>query len=345
MRALLALLLLPLHHPLAAQAPLPEVHVIATGGTISNTDGERLTGEALVRSLPGVERRAQVTVEQFSNTASGNISLQQWLALTARVREVFRERPGLAGVVVTHGTDTMEETAYFLDLTVGDCRPVVVTGAMRRATDIGADGPANLYNSIRVAALPQARGIGTVVLMNDGVYPAREVTKTNTSRVDAFVAPGTGRLAVADPDTVVFFQAPSPRPCGAPAFAVAPGEELPRVDIVYSYLGADGALIRAAVEAGARGIVVASVGRGGTTPGQREAIRAAVQRGVFVIRSSRTQAGRVPVDREDLGDWTPGRGASLGADDLTPQKARVLLMLALSRTRDAREIAALFEER
>ena len=339
-----AALLLLLPAALTAQRP-PPVHVVATGGTISNTGGERLTGEALVRDLPGVDRHAALTVEQFSNVASGSITLEQWRALATRINQLYRERPELAGVVVTHGTDTMEETAYFLDLTVGDCRPVVITGAMRRATDIGADGPANLYNAVRVAAHPEARGLGAVVLMNDGVYPAREVTKTNTTRVDAFAAPGVGRLAVADPDTVAFFQPRAPRGCAAPAFDVSGVERFPRVDVVHSYLGADGALIRAAADAGARGIVVASVGRGGTTPGQRAAIEEVVGRGVFVVLSSRTGAGRVPVEGRDLGEWSPGRGAVLGADDLNPHKARILLMLALTRTQDAREIAALLDAR
>lgn len=340
---LCAALLLPL--PLLGQDP-PRVHVIATGGTISNLgQGGRLTGEALVEGLPGAERIARVSVEQFSNVASGAITLEQWLALSARINGLFREDPALAGVVVTHGTDTMEETAYFLDLTVGDCRPIVVTGAMRQASAIGADGPANLFNSLRFATDPAARGAGAVVLLDDAVFRARDVAKVNTSRVEAFEAPDAGPLAIADGDRIDYLHPHRPRDCGRPVYDLSGLSALPRVDVVYSYLGADGALVRAAVAAGAKGIVIAGVGRGGSTPGQSAAIREAVEKGVFVVRSSRTGSGRVPVDREDLDDWQPGRGAIFGADDLNPQKARVLLMLALTRTSDARELAREFETR
>jgi L-asparaginase len=344
--------LAPALTPLQAQVTeggtgeLPRVHVLATGGTISNTDGDRLTGEDLVRSLPGVELLARFTVEQFSNVASGAITLEQWLGMSRRIEEAFREDPALAGIIVTHGTDTMEETAYFLDLTLAACRPVIVTGAMRRATDLGADGPANLFNAVRVAVLPEARELGSVVLMNDEILPAREVIKVNTSRVDAFEAPGPGRVGVADPDRVVLERAPRPRSCGRPAFDLRGVDHLPRVEIIHTHLGADGALVRAAVEAGAEGIVVAGVGRGGTTPDQSRALQEARDAGVVVVVSSRTGAGRVPVLR---GGGAPGEAegpppaAILGADDLSPQKARILLMLALTRTRDLAELREIFE--
>ncbi len=325
---------------------LPRVHVLATGGTISNTQGDRLTGDDLVRSLPGVEALARLTVEQFSNVASGAITLEQWLGMRRRIDEVFGEDADLAGVIVTHGTDTMEETAYFLALTLAACRPVIVTGAMRRATDLGADGPANLFNAVRVAVHEGARELGSVVLMNDEILPAREVIKVNTSRVDAFEAPGPGRLGVADPDRVVLERAPRPRTCGEPAFDLRGVDALPRVEIIHSHLGADGTLVRAAVEAGAEGIVVAGVGRGGSTPDQSRAVREARDAGVVVVFSSRTGAGRVPVLRggpataEGEG---PAPGALLGAGDLSPQKARILLMLALTRTRDLTELQEIFE--
>jgi L-asparaginase type II len=324
------------------------VHVIATGGTISNLgSGARRTGEELIRGIPGLDTTFAVTVEQFSNVASRSITPEHWTALARRINELFRTRPDLRGIIVTHGTDTMEETAYFLDLTVGSCRPVVLTGAMRRAADIGAEGPANLYNSIRLAASPGARGRGTMVLLNDEIHAARFVTKANTSRLDAFASPDPGPLGVTDPDTLVFHQAPSrtchPRREEAPMFDLEKMGTLPRVDIVYSYVGADSVTVDAPVNAGARGLVVASVGRGGMTPGQAAAIRRSVNRGVVVITSSRTGSGRVPLnEQEGLKDWSPGRGAILGAEELNPQKARILLMLALARTQDPREIARYF---
>jgi L-asparaginase len=297
-----------------------------------------------VAEIPELGDLASISVEQFSNLPSGAIDLAQWLAMAGRIDALFRTRPELAGIVVTHGTDTMEETAYFLDLTLSHCRPVVVTGAMRPASMAGADGPANLLNSVRLAVMEQAREIGAVVLMNDEILPGRDATKIDTSRMNAFVAGGGGRLGVADPDAVVLERAPRSRSCGRPAFDLSGVEDLPRVEVVYTYLGADGAPIRSAVEAGARGIVVASVGRGGTTPAQREALQEARERGVAVVLSSRTGAGRVPVSREWVPEVTASgpRGALLGAGDLTPQKARILLMLALTHTDDPAQLRALF---
>jgi len=358
---LVAALLLGIPAPATAQSPAPAVHVIATGGTIASAGGGNLTGEALVTALPGVERIASVTVEQFSNVGSSSITPAHWLGLARRIGELFAERPTLAGVVITHGTDTMEETAYFLELTVADPRPVVVTGAMRPPSAIAAEGPANLHNAIRLAASGHPAARGALVLMNDEVFSPRTVTKTHTTRVDAFQAPEAGPLAVTDPDRIMLTAlagspvtatvasglpgSPMGTAAGAPArFDLAGVAELPRVDIVYSFAGADGTGIRAAADAGARGIVIATVGRGNMPPAQSVAAREAAERGVVVVLSSRTGAGRVPVgDRSRFDGLTAGQGAVFGAGDLNPPKARVLLMLALTRTRTAREIAALFE--
>jgi L-asparaginase len=321
----------------------PPVQLIATGGTISNTGGARLTGAEIARSVPGLDTLATLEVEQFTNLPSGSITPGHWLRLAERIQALYRAQPELAGVVVTHGTDTLEETAYFLSLTLPRCRPVVLTGAMRRATDVGADGPANLRNAVRTVLSPEAKGRGVLLLLNDEIFAAREVTKSNTSRMDAFTAPGSGPEGVADPDAVVFHREAPRAACPSPFFDVRGLRELPRVDVVYSYAGADGTAIDALVRAGAKGLVVASVGRGGTTPAQRDALRRAVEKGVFVVVSSRTGAGRVPVgDEDDPQEWKPGQGARLGAGDLNPQKARILLMLALTRTRDPREIAEIF---
>ncbi len=335
-------------HPVAHTDPaataadtLPRVHVLATGGTISNTEGDRLTGEELVQSLPGVEEVARITVEQFSNVASGAITLEQWLAMARGIDRHFADDVELAGVVVTSGTDTMEETAYFLDLTLAHCRPVVVTGAMRRANMLGADGPANLFDAIQLAVHGDGPRVGAVVLMNDLVFPAREVTKVHTSRPDAFAAPGAGPVGMADPDSIVLRSDLPERACGTAPFDLTGVDELPRVDVIHTHLGADGALIRAAVDAGAQGIVMASVGRGGSTPGQRAALAEAREQGVVVVRSSRTGAGRVPVGRTpESGE--DARAPMLGAGDLNPQKARILLMLALTRTRDGEELREIF---
>jgi L-asparaginase len=331
--------------PLAAQVPArAAVHVIATGGTISNLgDSGRLSGQALIAAIPQLDSAARVSVEQFSNVASGSITTAQWVALARRINALFASRPELQGVVVTHGTDTLEETAYFLDLTVGSCHPVVVTGAMRNPTVIAPEGAANLYNAVRTAAARTAERRGTLVLLNDEIFAARDVAKTNTVRLNAFTAPGRGPAGVVDPDTVAFARPPARTACGAPAFELGARTDLPRVDVVYSYIGADSVAIDAAVAAGARGIVVASVGRGGATPPQSRALRRALARGVVVVMSSRTGSGRVPaLDADDAESLARGTGAMLGAEDLNPQKARVLLMLALTRSSDARTVAESF---
>ncbi|MBL8961108.1 MAG: asparaginase, partial [Gemmatimonadetes bacterium] len=189
-----------------AQAPaLPRVHVIATGGTISNLGSAgRRTGEELVAAIPPLARMARVTVEQFANVASGSVTEAMWRGMARRIVELQAGPDAPAGFVVTHGTDTMEETAYFLSLTVGGCAPVIVTGAMRQADAVGADGPANLMNAVRVAASTGARGRGAMVLMNDEIFAARDVTKSNTTRLNAFTSPDAGVLGLADPDLIVW---------------------------------------------------------------------------------------------------------------------------------------------
>lgn len=324
-----------------AQAPLkPRVHIIATGGTISNLNGNsRRTVEELVAAIPALTNVAQITFEQFSNIASGAITSDHWRNLAQRVAFVSKEANAPAGFVITHGTDTMEETAFFLDLTTSRCTPVVMTGAMRQADAVGADGPANLLNAVRVAASPNVRGLGALILMNDEIFRARDATKSNASRMDAFTAPDAGPVGVADPDSVVVYRRAASRAC-APVFDVAALAELPRVDVIYAHVGADSVLIDAAVAAGARGIVIASVGRGGMPPMQGRAAQRAVERGVVIAISTRTGSGRVG---QGLQADTTGksRGAVLGAQELNPQKARVLLMLALAAKYDARRIADL----
>jgi L-asparaginase type II len=323
----------------SAQSKPPEVLVMATGGTIASTGNyygdkggavNKISVDELTKAAPGIDKVATLVAEQFSNVASGAIGPKQWLDLSRRISAAFRDRPSLAGVVVTHGTDTMEETAYFLDLTVAGDRPVIVTGAMRPADAIGADGPANLFNAVRAAAAPATRGRGAMILMDDRLFAAREVTKTNTTRVETFQAPEHGPLAITDHDTIYFNRA---RPTQRHVFDISNIADLPRVDIIYTYGGADSVQIDAAVAAGAKGIVIAGVGAGGTTPGQGAALRRAAAKGVVLVIGSRTGSGRV----------APG-GSRVSAGDLTVQKARILLMLALTKTSDPREVSKIFAE-
>jgi len=230
----------------------------------------------------------------------------------------------------------MEETAFFLDLTIQDPRAVIVTGAMRPADGVGIDGPANLLNSVRVAIDSAARGRGAMVLLNDEIFAARDVSKSNTVRPNAFSAPYRGTLGVADPERIVFHRLPA----RAPVFDVSSLRELPRVDVAYGYLGADGAAIDAFVAAGAKGIVVASLGRGAIPPLMRAAVNAALEKGVVVVVASRAGSGSVPVGT----GLRRGSNAAttVGSGDLTAQKARILLMLALTRVKTTAEVAEIF---
>jgi len=197
--------------PSRAAAEAPRVRLVATGGTISNRTGGRLTAEELVSAMPGVERYAKPEFEQFSNVASGELTLDQWLGLSKRINELLATDAGIAGIVVTSGTDTLEETAYFLDLTVHSDKPVVVVGSMRNPSTLGYEGAANLLEGFRVAASPDARGKGTLVVLNDEINAAREVTKTDALRLNTFQSRGYGVLGVVDADRVVFYRNPVKR--------------------------------------------------------------------------------------------------------------------------------------
>jgi L-asparaginase len=354
----------------AQPAPAPRVRLIATGGTISNRSGGRLTAEELIKSIPDVARYARPEFEQFSNVSSSALTLNQWLQLARRINEVFQQDRDLAGIVVTSGTDTLEETAYFLNLTVRDPRPVVVVGSMRNPSTLGYEGAANLLEGIRVAAEPDARGKGVLVVLNDEINSAREVTKTDALRLQTFQSRSYGLLGVVDADRVVFYRQPLKRHTANTEFDVSKIAELPRVDVVLVYQDAPGDIIASAVEHGARGIVVAGAGAGATSGSEPQALSEAMSKGVFVVTSTRTGSGRIAARR--MPAQTPpqptgggsnasapqatGRGTDagapqrtrpsmyIGAEDLAPVKARILLMLALTQTKDPAEIQRMFTQ-
>ncbi len=345
--ALIAILLC-VSSPLAAQEA-PKVRLVATGGTISNKVGGRLTAEELVKSMPGIEHYAKPEFEQFTNLASCELTLDQWLALSKRLNQIFTTEPDIAGLVVTSGTDTLEELAYFLDLTVRSDKPVVVVGSMRNPSTLGYEGAANLLEGFRVAASPDARGKGTLVVLNDEINAAREVTKTDALRLNTFQTRGYGELGVVDADRVVFYRSSLKRHTAASEFDIASVTKLPRVDVVMVYQGADGDVIKAAADAGAKGIVVASAGAGATSGTQPAGIEYATKKGVFVVTTTRTGSGRIAAGRGG------GRGSAdaptsedvrhrIAGEDLAPVKARLLLMLALTRTSDPAEIQRMFLE-
>lgn len=330
--------------------PLPTVVVLSTGGTIAGKGGTTTTlagykageilGEELVAAVPEIRKVANVRVEQIVNVGSTNITLANWLTLANRINAIFSGEPDVAGIVITHGTNTLEETAYFLNLTVRHDRPVVLVGAQRPATAISADGPLNLLSAVRTAGAPVSRGKGVLVVMNDEINGARDVTKSNTYRAEAFRSGELGFLGYVDPDQVVFYRQSTKRHTAQSEFDVSGIKEFPRVDILGSYVQPDLTAVKALAAAGARGIVYAGTGAGGISDPEKDAvaaINAAATRPVFV-RSNRTGNGRViATDIYDKLQMIPG-------DNLNPQKARILLMLALTRTSDPAEIRRMFAE-
>ncbi len=355
-RALVALALAwLLSHGVAAQrAPVPHVHFVATGGTISNREGGRLTAEQLTQNMPGVDRFARVTYEQFANVASSELSLAQWVQLSKRVNEVFAADKELAGIVVTSGTDTLEETAFFLHLTVRDPRPVVIVGSMRNPSTLGYEGAANLLEGVRVAADPKSRNKGALVVLNDEINSARNVTKTDALRLQTFRSREYGQLGVVDRDRVVYFNQITQRHNEQIEFDITKITELPRVDIIMVYQGATADIIKAAVDSGARGIVVAVAGAGATSGNQQEGLNYAASKGVFIVNSTRTGSGRIaPPQRGDNAATAPPqltpeqqrrRQFTIAGEDHTPVKARVLLMVALTKTQNRDELQRIFSE-
>lgn len=321
----------------------PTVAVLATGGTIAGTAAQAtqttgykpgvLTASALVASVPALDKVAKVQAEQVANVGSDNMDNQVLLKLAKRINEVLRQ-DDVSGVVVTHGTDTLEETAYFLNLVVKSDKPVVVTGAMRPATAIGADGPSNLLQAVTVAASPEARGRGVLVVLNDRIGAARTITKTNANALDTFKSTSGGYLGSLVNQRPIFESTVGKRHTTQTPFDISKLDSLPKVDIVYGYQNDNGYMYDAAVAHQAKGIVIAGVGAGSESNFVLPAVRKAIEQGVVVVRSSRTGSGHVPAD-----DAYPG----LLGDDLNPQKARILLMLALTVTQDQAAIQDMFD--
>ena len=333
--------------PLTAgmSAALPRLRLLATGGTIAGAqvDGTRgykaaaLSTDALLAAVPQVSALAQVDVEAVAAIGSQDMDDATWLRLAARAQAALDD-PALAGLVITHGTDTMEETAFFLNLVLRSAKPVVLVGAMRPATAISADGPMNLYNAVAVAVCPDVRGRGVLVVANDEIHFAREVAKTNTTQVGTFRATHRGLAGLVNSGRLHLYAPPTRRHTAHSGFSIAGLTALPRVDIVYAHAGMDRALIDAAVQAGARGLVLAGVGDGNLGAPALQAAADAARRGLAVVRSSRTGGGvverNIEIDDDALG--------LIAADELNPQKARVLLQLGLTQTTDRAALQDLF---
>ncbi len=325
---------------------LPRVQVLATGGTIAGAQTQGRSGgykaaafsvDALIAAVPQLTEVAQVDVEQVAAIGSQDMDDATWLKLAVRTQAAV-DRAEVAGAVITHGTDTMEETAFFLNLVVHTDKPVVLVGAMRPATAISADGPMNLFNAVAVAAQGAARGRGVLVVANDEIHFAREVAKTNTTQVGTFHSTHRGLAGLVNAGRLHWYAPPVRRHTHLSEFSLEHVTSLPRVDIVYAHAGMGREQIDAAVRAGARGLVIAGVGDGNFAAPAVAAAADAVRAGVAVVRSSRTGGGvverSIEIDDDRLG--------FIAADELNPQKARVLLMLGLTKTRDAAALQALF---
>jgi L-asparaginase len=328
----------------------PRIGVILTGGTIDsvgadrldlawyNESGSRMGDGELLAAVPELARIAAVQEFPFRRVPSHALIDKDWLALVRMIHAIL-DAGEADGIVITHGTNTLEETAYFLNLALKTDKPVVVVGAMRPASAISPDGYLNLLNAVRVAADPQSRGRGCLVMMNDTIHGARDVTKNATFRVDAFEARDLGPLGFADADgKVVWYHRSDRRHTVETEFDVRSLPSLPRVDIVVSYVGADGVMIAAAAAAGAKAIISAGTGAGRPTPAEEDALeRICKEHGVLVCLTSRVASGRVV--------RSPGlaRRGFVAGDNLPPWKARILMSLALTRTQDADEIQRMFD--
>jgi L-asparaginase len=330
----------------AAQNRKPNIVILATGGTIAGAAASgtqagyksgAVTIDAMIAAVPGISDLANIKGEQISNVGSQDMSFDIMLKLAKRINELMPQND-VDGIVITHGTDTMEETAYFLNLVVKGNKPVVMVGSMRPSTAVSADGPLNLYNAVAVAGDSHARDRGVLVVMNDWIQAAHSLTKTSTTAVQTFMSPLRGVVGISTYGKNDFYNTPTWKHTTASEFDVSGVTKLPRVDVVFACADMPADLIDASVSSGAKGIVIAGVGNGNMNKASLEAAANAVKKGVVVVRSSRVPTGsvgrNVEVNDDELG--------FIASDELNPQKARILLALALLKNRTKPDIQNLF---
>ncbi|MCP3943692.1 MAG: asparaginase [Desulfobacteraceae bacterium] len=324
----------------------PSVTIIATGGTIAGTapsstqagyTSGKLDINNLIQTVPNLERLARIDGEQFSNVGSQDMSFEIMINLARRINKLLIEEK-IDGVVVTHGTDTMEETAFFLNLTIKSPKPVVMTGAMRPFTALSADGPLNLYNAVAVAADPRSCGQGVMVVMNDRIHDAHSLSKTNTTSVETFLSPVNGLLGTVIYGALQYYRGPFQNHTTSSEFSLKGVDSLPRVDIIYACADMPPDLIDCSVASGAKGIVIAGYGNGNMNETTLKKAAQMAQQGIFIIRSSRVPTGRVVRNVEvddDINQF-------IASDELNPAKARILLILALLKKRSFQQVQDLF---
>lgn len=329
----------------AVAATQPVVVFLATGGTIAmkidpvkKAPVPAISGEDLLATVPEVAKFARVEVKNISNVPSDYMDPARWVVLTREVNAALA-RPEVAGVIISHGTDTLEETAYWVDLTMNSDKPVVLIGAQRNASESDFDGPRNLLNAVRICVDPQSKGKGAMLAMNSQINAARDVTKTHTSSVETFKSGDFGFLGEVDFDRIVYWRSPVRR-----QHAAIKAEAMPYVEIVPMYGGADGYLVKAAVDHGAKGIVIQGLGWGNVNLPMFAAVKEVLAKGVPVVITSRVPNGRVlPNYGWDGGGKTLVDAGAVMGDDLSPQKARILLMLLLQNgVQGQKELQAAF---
>lgn len=321
------------------------IAILGTGGTIAGFIDSTIatTGytagaidiDVLIKAVPQIRDLADISWEQIANIDSSNMCDEIWLRLAKKIAKLFAE--GIDGVVITHGTDTMEETAYFLNLTIKSDKPVVLVGAMRPSTAISADGPKNLYNAVALVANKEAKNKDVMVAINDKILSARGVVKTHSLNVDAFSSPDFGDLGYIVDGKVFFYNNVTKAHTKNAPFDVSKLTSLPKVDILYSYSNdGSGVAAKALFEHGTKGIVVAGSGAGSIHKNQKDVLKELLKKGLKVVVSSRVVAGCVAVSDSDE------KLGFISAEDLNPQKARVLLILALTKTSDPKKIQEYF---
>jgi L-asparaginase len=329
-----------------AQAQKPVVYILATGGTIAGTGASATAAdytpgaigvEQLLAAVPQLLEIAEVKGEQVVNISSQDMTTQIWLKLSKRVNEILSQEE-VTGVVITHGTDTLEETAYFLNLTVKSNKPVVLTGSMRPSTALSADGPRNLYNAVACAVAPESKGQGVLLVMDDLINSADDVTKTHTLHVSTFQSPNYGPIGYMYGGNPFYMRSSLKRHTLQSEFDILDLFDLPCVEIVMGYVGANDLFVSAAIQAGVKGIVYAGMGNGNPPSAAMDALSNAVKQGIAVVRAARVATGPSTQGNE-VDDDKFGFAASWF---LNPQKARILLMLALTKTNDYREIQQMF---
>ena len=315
----------------------PGIIILATGGTIAGSAGSgteagytsgRVSVDAMIDAVPQMASIACVGGEQIANVGSQDMTVAIMLDLARRISTLLDD-DAIDGVVVTHGTDTMEETAYFLNLTVKSKKPVVMTGAMRPFTAVSADGPLNLFNAVSVAADPQAAGRGVLVVMNDRIHGAHSLTKSNTTSVETFISPINGLIGTVNYGETEYFRRPFRRHTHTSEFSLTGVTALPRVDIIYACIDMPADLIDCSVQRGARGVVIAGDGNGNMNAATIDRAARAAEQGIIIVRSSRVSTGKVGRNVEIDDDGL----CFIASDELNPAKARILLMLALLKKR------------